>query len=217
MTTPITILIADDHLMIREGFRVLLKKQQRVKIIGEAENGEQLIRLALELQPDVVLTDIQMPVRDGISATREVRKILPYCGIIALTMFNEDHYIIDMLEAGARGYLLKNTTKEELLEAIDAVYKGDTYFCNATSKKLTALIAASKYQHANASKPQLTPIEIEIMRLICQEFSSKQIAAKLGYTQRTVENYREKIQEKIGARNMAGIAVYAIKNQYYTP
>ena len=217
MNKTVRILIADDHELIRKGFAVLLKKQAGITIVGEAADGEELVALQNQLKAEIVITDIQMPVMNGIEATRQILAQYPETGIIALTMFNEDSMIIDMLEAGARGYLLKNTNREELAEAIHNVHQGGSYYCNDTSKKLTSLIAASKISYLKNDQPTLNSREIEIVKLICKEYSSKQIAAQLGYTTRTVENYREKILEKIGSKNMVGIAVYAIKNNIYKP
>jgi DNA-binding NarL/FixJ family response regulator len=218
MNTPIKIIIADDHEIFRKGFQVLLRKEEEIRIIGEAQNGDELLKLVKTNEPDIVIMDIQMPVMDGIEATRQLTRTHPRIGIIALTMFVDDHLVINMLEAGARGYLLKDTSKSELMEAIHAVYSGNTYFCSATSKKMAHLIGQSRFNLFPArQKTSLTSTEIEIIKLICQEYSSKEIAAQLGYTPRTIENYREKIQEKIGAKNMVGVAVYAIKNRIYTP
>ena len=218
MSASVRILIADDHEIFRKGFHILLRHQSEVKIIGEAENGIELIAQAKKLKPDVIITDIQMPLMDGIEAVKQINQFQPEIGIIALTMFNDDNLIVDMLEAGAKGYILKNTNRQELLEAVLTVYKGGSYFCNATSKKVTRLLAFSKYTNPSIkNQPNLNSKELDIIRLICQEHSSKQIAAILGYTTRTVENYREKIQEKIGAKNAVGVAVFAIKHKLYEP
>ena len=123
-----------------------------------------------------------------------------------------------MLEAGARGYILKNTNREELAQAVQAVFEGGTYLCNATSEKMTQMIATSQFNPVKKlDRIVLLQSEKDIIRLICKEYSSKQIASELGYTTRTVENYREKLMEKIGAKNAVGLAVFAIKNKIYTP
>lgn len=217
MSNPIKIIIADDHEIFRKGFHVLLRKNQEVKIIGDAENGKDLVEKVKKHGPDVVITDIQMPEMDGVEAARKIMAFNPSIGIIALTMFNDDNLIVDMLEAGAKGYLLKNTDRKELVSAINAVYNGENYFCNATSQKMARLIALSRLKSSFRSTPQFSKNEIEIIKLMCQEYTSKQIGALLGYTTRTVENYREKIQEKIGAKNAIGVVIYAIKHQIYQP
>lgn len=214
--SPVRIVLADDHEIFREGFNTLLHKQTDIELVGEAENGEDLVRLTRKLLPDVVLTDIKMPVMDGIEATRKIIALHPQIYVIALTMFDEDNLIIDMLESGAKGYLLKNAHKNEVFDAIKTVHQGDTYFCKHTSQKLLQLISKSRYNpYREADRETFTIKEKEIIRLICREFSNKEIAEKLQLSVRTIEGYRERIQEKMKVKNGVGIAVYAIKNGIY--
>lgn len=217
MYVPIRISIADDHELLRKGFHTLLRKQKDIEIIGEAENGKELLQL-LELdQPDVVVTDIRMPVMDGIEATRKIREAYPHLPVLALTMFNEESLIIDMLEAGAKGYLLKNTNQVELVEAIKAVKNGGTFFCPSTSEKLKKMICQSKFNpYRKMARPNFTPSEIQIMQFICKEYQNKEIAEKMKLSVRTVESYRERIFEKTGSKTVAGITIYAIKNGFHT-
>ena len=211
--SQISIVIADDHEIFRDGFRIMSKKYPEIVLTGEAANGKELIELVEEYQPDVILTDIKMPKMDGIEATKRLISKNPECKIIALSMFDEDNLIIDILEAGAKGYLLKNSNKEEIIAAIRQVYNGQTYYCKHTSAKLIQMIAKSKFNpYKKTPKPQFSEKEIEIIKLICDQFSNKEIASKLSLSVRTIEGYREKIQEKTNARNTAGIVVYAIKN-----
>ena len=214
--TPITLVIADDHEIFRDGFRAMAKKFPEVKLIGEAENGKELIDLVEELRPDVVLTDIKMPGMDGIEATRQLVHNKTNIKIIALSMFDEDHLIIDMLEAGAKGYLLKNANKNEIIEAIKAVSQDKTYYCKHTSAKLLQMIAKSKFNpYKKTPKPQFSEREVEVIKMICDQFSNKEIAEKLNLSIRTIEGYREKILEKMEVHNTAGIVVYAIKTSIY--
>ena len=216
MYAPVRILLADDHEMFREGFKTLIKKQPDIELIGEAEDGNELVKMAGELSPDVILTDIRMPGMTGIEATRKIIAQQPHMFIIALTMFDEEHLIVDMLESGAKGYLLKNAHKNEVFEAIKSVYKGDTYYCRETSAKLTQMIAKSRYNpHKDIAEVSFSGRELEIIRLICEELSNKEMAANLSLSVRTIEGYREKIQEKMKVRNTAGIVVYAIKKGIY--
>ena len=213
---PVRILFADDHEIFREGFNNLLFKQPDIEVLGEAENGEELLRLTDSLQPDLVLTDIKMPIMDGIAATKKISALYPQVYVIALTMSDEDDMIIDMLESGARGYLLKNAHKNEVFEAIQTVHKGDTYFCKHTSVKLMELIARSRYSpYKTIEKTAFTDRELEVIKLICDEFTNKEISDQLHLSVRTIEGYRERIQEKMKVRNGAGIAVYAIKHGLY--
>lgn len=216
MYAPIKIVIADDHEIFREGFKLLLKNQQEVQLVGEADNGRELLAVAAQQQPDIVITDIKMPLMDGIEACKAIKAKHPDMQVIALSMFNEDNLIVDMLEAGARGYLLKNTNKHELLQAVRAVYDGSTYYCMATSGKLTRMIAESKFNpYRNQPVKKFTPREMEIIKLMCEQHTNKEIATLLRLSIRTVESHREKIQEKTGARNSIGIVIYAIKNDLY--
>ena len=212
----IKVIVADDHELFRDGLKVMLKKQPIVRVLGEAANGKELVRLVRELQPDVVLTDIKMPVMDGIEAAKVLTREFPDLGLIALSMFDEENLIVDMLEAGAKGYLLKNAHKEEILEAIKTVNEQEEYYCAATSAKLARLIAKSNFDPAKrVKKAEFTERELEIVRLICQELSNKEIAERLHLSVRTVEGYRDKIQDKMNVRNAAGIVIYAIRNGIY--
>lgn len=215
--SPITIVIADDHEIFRDGFKEMVKRFPEVQLIGEAENGKELMDLVKRLSPDVVLTDIKMPLMDGIEAARQLIKNKCTTRIIALSMFDEENLIIDMLEAGAKGYLLKNTHKHEIIEAIKAVHDGKTYYCKHTSEKLLQLIAKSKFNpYKKIAKPQFSEREVQIIRMICDQLSNKEIAEKLNLSVRTIEGYREKVQEKMDVHNTAGIVVYAIKTSIYS-
>jgi DNA-binding NarL/FixJ family response regulator len=208
----IRIILADDHELFRDGFHSLLLNQDEIELVGEAANGEQLLSLVSKHLPDVILTDIDMPVMDGITATQILTQRHPEVGVIALTMFGNDRMIIKMLEAGAKGYLLKNANKSEMLEAIKTVSKHQHYYCSNTSPKLAQLIATSKYKPDEPSpKPLLTEKENEIVCLICQELSNRDISKKLHLSIRTVESYRERILQKTNAKNTAGIVVFAVR------
>jgi DNA-binding NarL/FixJ family response regulator len=214
----IRVLVADDHEIYRDGLRVMLKKQPDIEWVGEAENGQEVIKLVGTLKPHVVLMDIMMPVTDGIAATRALREFFPAVKVIALSMFNDDNLIVDMLEAGAKGYLLKNAEKKEILEAIKSVRQEKPYYCSSTSTRLAQLIGRSKYDPFERElKQQFSDKELEIIRLICKEFSNKEIAERLFISTRTVEGYRLKIQEKIKVRNVTGIVIYAVKHGIFVP
>lgn len=212
---PIRIVLADDHEIFRDGFRVMIKKQSNIEIAGEAGDGVELIKQVELLQPDVVITDIKMPRLDGIEATKILTKKFPHIGIISLSMFDEENLIIDMLEAGAKGYLLKNAHKNEIIAAVESVHRNQTYYCNHTSRKLTKMIAESSFNPNRHVQPDFSESEIRVMRFICQELSNKEIAMHLKLSVRTIEGYRERIQVKINAHNVVGIVVYAIKNRIY--
>ncbi|MDB5252181.1 MAG: LuxR family transcriptional regulator [Flaviaesturariibacter sp.] len=219
MTEPVKtlrVVIADDHEIFRDGFRVMLKKQAGIELVGEASNGEELLTITASLKPDVVITDIRMPRLDGIEATRRLQKEQPGVAVIALSMFDEEHLIVEMMEAGAKGYLLKNAQKEEIVEAIETVANDATYFCKHTSKKLIGLFGESHFNPFKKRSPNdLNEKELQILGLICDEYSSKEIASLLRMSTRTIESYRLTLLDKIGARNMAGLVIYAVKNGIY--
>ena len=145
MYSPIRVIIADDHEIFREGLQGLIKKQPDMELVGEAENGKLLLQITGELLPDVVLTDIKMPLVDGIQATQIISEKFPQVSVIALSMFDDENLIVDMLEAGAKGYLIKNAHKHEIIAAIKTVYNQEYYFCNHSTMKLAKLIGKSRF------------------------------------------------------------------------
>lgn len=215
---PIRVLIADDHEMLREGFHTMLKKQTDIELVGEAENGIELIELAGKLMPDVIITDIKMPRMDGIAATRIITDNYPGIGVIAFTIFDEDNLIMDMMDAGAKGYIVKNASKKEILEAIKTVHGQDNYYCRNTSVKLAEMIGTKKKKDQQmAREPKFTDREIDIIKLICKGDINKQISTKLHLSIRTVEGYRRSIHEKMDVKNTAGVVVYAIQHGLFVP
>lgn len=213
----IRIILADDHTVVREAIRELLVKHKNLEVIAGAADGRELLSLVKQQQPDIVITDISMPFLNGIEATRTIVDSYPGIGVIALTMFDESHMLIDIAKAGARGYLLKSTTEQELMKAIEAVNNGGNYYTREVAEKLVAIAAKSRFRSPTKNPSQFSASEVEIIKLICDQLSSKEIADRLGLKKRSVENYREKIQKKIGARNMIGIVLYAIQNNIYRP
>jgi DNA-binding NarL/FixJ family response regulator len=212
----IKVAIADDHEIFRDGLRAMLQKQQDILLVAEAANGKELIEQVKAHEPDIVISDVKMPLMDGAAATRHLCENYPHIGIIALTMFDEEDLIIDMLEAGARGYLLKNADKNEIVEAIKSVYQQQPYYCRHTSNRLAQMVAKSKFNpYKQKQKPDFNEREIDIIGDICNGFTSKQIAEKIFLSVRTVEGLRLKIMEKMEVKNTAGIIIYAIKNNLY--
>lgn len=214
MYRPIEIILADDHEIFRDGFNQMIRKNPEIKLVGEASNGKQLLSLARELKPDVIITDIQMPIMDGIEVTRRLAAELPHIGIIALSMYNEDYQILEMIEAGARGYLIKNAHKNEIIAAIKSVYKDRNYYCRETSEKL-----AGPGGKAMASRtpeiPEFSEKETAIIGYICEQYSNKEIGDLMGISKRTVEWHREAIIQKMKVKNTAGIVMYAIKYKIF--
>ena len=213
----IKVIIADDHEIFRDGLRLMLQKQPEIELLAEAEDGRELIEQIKLLKPDVVITDIKMPRMDGVAAARHISEHYPTIGIIALTMFDEDDLIVDMLEVGAKGYLLKNADKHEMIDAVKSVYKNEPYYCKHTSHKLAQMVARSKFNpYKHQVRPEFNDREKEIIVYICDGLTNKEIAAKVFLSVRTVEGLRMKMLEKMNAKNTAGIIIYAIKNDLYT-
>lgn len=214
----IKVIIADDHEIFRDGLRVMLQKQPDITLVAEAADGRELIEQVKKQLPDIVISDVKMPRMDGAAATRHLVEHYPHIGIIALTMFDEEDLIIDMLEAGAKGYLLKNADKQEIVEAVKSVYNQEPYYCRHTSNKLAQMVAKSKFNpYKQKSRPEFNERELEIITDICNGLTSKQIAEKIFLSVRTVEGLRLKIMEKMGVKNTAGIIIYAIKHHLFTP
>lgn len=217
MSGTIRLIIADDHEIFRDGLSLMLSKQPDMQLAGQAANGRELVSLVNELNPDVVLTDVKMPLMDGIEATRFLLTQKPELRIIALSMFDEENLIVDMLEAGARGYLLKNADKQEILDAIHSVYDNRPYYCHHTSSRLASLISKSKFNpYKRKEPPVFTDREIEIIRLICQQLTAQEIADRVFLSKRTVEGHRTRILEKMNVKNTAGVVIYALKHRIVT-
>jgi len=220
MNTPckqIQIIIADDHPLIRKSLKIVINENVRFKLVGEAANGKELIDLAIKLKPDIIITDIKMPVMDGIEATKYLIKKLPSTGIIALSVIDNGRLIVDMLEAGAKGYLSKDVFADELAEAVNTVYQNKNYYSNTIKTHVTDLVAKGDYTVYKNVKEQFTEQERSIIKLICEEYSTKEIAEKLKTTKRSVDFIRDKILKKMAVKNIAGIVRYAIEHGLYEP
>ena len=211
---PINILIADDHKIIRVGLRGILEREADIFVCGEAENSEEVMRVLESTATEVVLMDIDLGETDGITTTKKVKQLYPEVHVLGLTMHEEPNYIIRMLEAGASGYVLKNAGREELLTAIHTVAKGDSYFSQKVSATLLQAITRQK-ENSDQKKPigptPLSEREIEVLRLIAQEFSNGEIAEKLFISIRTVDTHRRNLLEKLQVKNTVGLVKYAIE------
>ncbi|HET6253488.1 MAG TPA: response regulator transcription factor [Puia sp.] len=213
MNATIRLVIADDHEIFRDGLALMLSKQDTVVLTGQAADGEELLRLVADTRPDIVLTDIKMPRLGGIAATKILLQRYPDLKIIALSMFDEEALIVEMLEAGAKGYLLKNAHKNEILEAILTVYDGSIFYCKHTTAQLATLIVRSKLDlHKKAHEPLFTDREKEIIRLICRQHTAQEIGDLLYLSKRTVEGYRTRILEKMEVKNTAGVVIFALRH-----
>lgn len=206
----ITIVIADDHSFFREGLAKVLSMTGMVQIIGEASNGQELVELAERLDPDLLIVDIGMPILNGIDAVKQIRELGIRARVIALSMHSEDAIMIRMLEAGAMGYLDKNTTKEELFAAIDSVVVHNrVYFPASTNLHMLDLLSTSTYKPYPENSLTFTDRELEVIQLVCREFSNKEIADQLHLSQRTIESHRVRIMERMNVKSVAGLVAYA--------
>ncbi len=212
---PIEIIIADDHQLIRDGFNVMFSRITEINIIAEAKNGAELVEFTRRLKPDVVVTDVKMPVMDGVEATRKIKKEFPGIGIVALSTFDEAELIYEMCEAGAGVYILKDCSKDEMITAIQAAHNNQNYFCRTIQAKLKKLHAHSVDPANLPRRMELNVKELQILRLVCDEMKSADIAKKLRIGIRTVEDYRGRLIEKTNSKNVAGLVKYAIKNKLF--
>ena len=209
----IRILLVDDQSLIRRGLKALLKLEDTLQVVGEADNGQTAINLVEALQPDVVLMDIRMPVMDGVAATREICQRFPETKVVVLTTFDDNQYLTQALQYGAAGYLLKDTPPEELAQAIQAVHKGYTQLGPGLGKKVMAQI-----RNPSPSPPpgwqDLTPREQEILQLIATGASNREIAQELHITEKTVKNHVTNILSRLNLRDrtQAAILVNSISN-----
>lgn len=208
----INLAIADDHKIFREGLKATLEDYSDLNILFEAGNGIELVKQLAFKNPDVVLMDIKMPEMDGMQATTYIHENFNNVKVLALSMFNEDKYILDMMKCGACGYLLKNAEPQEIVDAIFTVYKKGYYFNEHLSVTLVKqLVGKSALNLKGKDETELNEREIEVLKLICQEKMNAEIADKLFLSVRTVEGYRTKLFEKTGSKNIVGLVIYAIK------
>src|ERR1700761_3393568 len=210
---PIQLAIADDHKIFRNGLKATLEDCPEFKLMIEASNGKELIGLLADHKPDVILMDIKMPEMDGMQTTAHIHQHFKDIKVLALSMHNEDKYIVDMMKAGASGYLLKNAEPEEIIDAISTVYNKGFYFNEHLSVTLIKQLVGpgSHNESGGQSVVELNDREIEVLRLVCQECSNQEIADKIFLSVRTVEGYRARLFEKTGSKNLVGLVIFAIK------
>lgn len=208
----IKVLLVDDHRLIRDGIRFYLEKQENdITIAGEASDGKQAL-IFLEKNPDsvdIMLTDISMPEMNGVELATEVNKNFPDIKIIALTMIKDSQYVKQMLQAGASGYLLKNAREKEIVDAVKAVYKGETYYAQEATKAIMDFMSKKKQ---DSDVIAISKREKEVLRLIIDELSNQEIADKLFISIRTVEAHKRNLMEKTNSKTLAGLVKYAINN-----
>jgi DNA-binding NarL/FixJ family response regulator len=208
----ITVLLADDHIVVRQGLRALLLAEEDIEIVGEADNGREAVQLVKKFLPDVVVMDIAMPVLNGLEATRQITRAVPSTKVLVLSSYSDDEYVQQLTEAGAAGYLVKQTAANELLKAIREAHRGNAYFSPAIAKRLRdhCRNALAGGQPLRRRTDYLTAREAEVLQLIAEGRANKQIAAELCISIKTVEKHRQQVMNKLGIHDVAGLTRHAI-------
>lgn len=208
----IRILLVDDHAVVRMGLNMLLNAHPNMEVVGEASEGNEGIKKAEEQRPDVVLMDLSMPHgKDGLSATSELKKILPNTSILILTMHDDEEYLFRAIQAGASGCILKSAPHEELLQAIESVAKGYAYLYPSATKRLMEEYLSHMKQDGADSYSLLSDREKEVLTLIAKGYSNKEIAEKLVISVKTVETHKSKVMEKLQMKTRPELVTYALK------
>lgn len=208
----IKVFLVDDHALVREGIVNSLVSQKHIQVVGEAKDGNEALEKLSYIKTDVVIMDVSMPAMGGIEATRLIAKNYPDVNILVLSMYNEETRVREMLKAGALGYILKSTHMKELVEAIESVSKGQSYFTREVSSKIMEQLVRGRSGSANTLN-KLTNREVQILKLISEEYTNHEIAEKLFISSRTVDTHRRNLIQKLQAKNTAGLVRYAIKNK----
>lgn len=208
-------IIADDHKLFRQGVIFSLSDYPSLTIVGEAEDGQQLIDMIPEASPDVILMDLKMPDMDGIQATQYIHQHYPDIRILVLSMYDDEKFIVRLMEIGASGYLLKNAEPEEIKSAIEAAFANGYYFTDMINRAmLKKIVTRKQFTPTFNQQIQLTDRESEVLRLICEEYTAPEIAKMVYLSPRTVEGIRSRLIEKIGVKNTAGLVMYAVRNGF---
>ena len=204
------VIIVDDHKMFRSGLRFLLNNIPNISVIGEASNGKEFLEMAGKETIDIALMDINMPEMNGIEATRIAMKEYPHLKVIVLSMHGEEEYYDQMLDAGVKGFLLKNSDADELIAAIEAVIAGKSYF---SQELLVNILDQKRLQKLRTNTVKLSSRELEVLKLICDGYSNAEIAEQLFISHRTVDRHRANLLSKTGCKNSTSLVMYAVKNK----
>ncbi len=212
MPKPVRILLADDHTIVRQGLARLLEEQQNLKVVGEAVNGQDAVEKAEKLKPDIIIMDIAMPRMNGIEAAKRIRKLMPETKIIILSMYSHEHYIHELLECGVSGYLLKDSGGQDIIKAIGAALKNETFLSPSISKKVVdAYLSPTKSSSKGELYKQLSNREREVFQLIAEGHPTRQIADMLCVSVSTIKSHKAKIMEKLGTESSMKLIHFAIQ------
>jgi len=201
------VLIADDHGIVRSGLRLLLERQDGIDVIAEADNGTDARDIALRERPDLAILDVKMPGLSGLEVTREIREHAPEVSVLVLSMHDEDRYLFEALKAGASGYVLKRAADTDLLDAIDAVKRGEPFLTPEAQQALIKDVLG----RGQSGEAELTPRELEVVTLVAEAHTNKEIAEILSLSEKTVENHRSNAMRKLGMRDRVELVRYAIR------
>jgi DNA-binding NarL/FixJ family response regulator len=211
---PISVLLVDDHSVVRQGLRMLLEQAGKIKVAGEAASGREALRVAQAILPDVVVMDLAMPLLNGFQATRQLASAVPSAKVLVLSSYGDELHVQEALAAGVAGYVLKQMASVELVKAIQAVARGERFFGVATTNLLRGSEGAPAADQAGpAVAPKLSTREGEVLQLVAEGYPNKQIASELGISTKTVEKHRQTLMEKLSIHNTAGLTRYAIANR----
>jgi len=211
--SKIKIAIADDYKIFRDGLKVGLSADDNLEVMLEADNGEELLKGLENNSPDVIIMDLKMPIMDGMEATKEVRKKFPSIKVLVVSMYEDDKFIIHLMENGANGYLLKNAEPDEIRRSIYSVHENGYYFNDLVNKALLKkLVLKNNLKPSFNQNIDLTEREQEVLKMICEEKTAAEIAKEIFLSPRSVEGIRQRLIEKIGVRNTAGLVMFAVKN-----
>src|SRR6476620_2867568 len=208
----IKIAIADDYKIYRDGLKVGLSADTNLEVIAEADNGEDLMKLLETISPDIIIMDLKMPIMDGMEATKAVRKKYPSIKVLVVTMYEDDKFIIHLMENGANGYLLKNAEPDEIRKSIYALHENGYYFNDLVNKALLKkLVLKGNFKTSFNQDIDFTERELEVLKLICEEKTAAEIGKEIFLSPRSVEGIRTRLIEKVGVRDTAGLVMFAIK------
>ena len=210
MKSKLRIVIADDHAIIREGLKTLVNAQDDMEVVGEADNGRTAWRLARELEPDVVVMDVSMPVLNGIRATTLIKRVCQNVKVLVLTIHEDQGYLRQLLEAGASGYVLKNAAAEELINGLRVVASGRVYLDPTQAGKVVSGFVGRKGVKGGVSSTTLSARETEVLRLVAWGYANKEIGSQLNISVKTVETHKSHVMEKLGLKSRADFVRYAL-------